>query len=304
MKKTIIFLLFFVIALYGGRDFLPWQEFHGGIPQENQDEPIGKPKKAEGDSRRAFYIYREGKTIEERIKVPEGFERVSVSPGSFGAYLRNLALKEHGAPVLYFDGSPKRKENVYEAVIDMDIGTRDLQQCADAVMRLRAEYLYSNKKYQKISFHFTNGFRADYAQWMEGYRIAVEGNKAYWVKKMPPSNTYGDFRKYLDMVFAYAGTLSLSKELQTVAIDEMAIGDVFIQGGSPGHAIIVVDMAENKKTGKKLFLLAQSYMPAQDIQILKNPQNEQLSPWYELNEGEKLYTPEWVFRWEDLKRFP
>ena len=52
----------------------------------------------------------------------------------------------------------------------------------------------------------------------------------------------------------------------------MQIGDVLIQGGSPGHAVIVVDMAENPATGEKLYLLAQSYMPAQDIQSAGEPE--------------------------------
>ena len=59
----------------------------------------------------------------------------------------------------------------------------------------------------------------------------------------------------------------------------MKIGDVFIKGGSPGHAVTIVDIAINPKTNKKVFLLAQSYMPAQEIKILKNPNNSELSPW-------------------------
>jgi hypothetical protein len=82
-------------------------------------------------------------------------------------------------------------------------------------------------------------------------------------------------------------------------------GDVFIKGGSPGHAVIVVDVAIYPQTGKKVFLLTQSYMPAQQIQILVNPANRGLSPWYELSDNDegKLYTPEWVFEKKDLKRF-
>ena len=58
-------------------------------------------------------------------------------------------------------------------------------------------------------------------------------------------------------------------------------------------------------TGKKVFLLAQSYMPAQQIHILVNPTSRNLSPWYELTETDagKLYTPEWIFEKKDLKRF-
>ncbi|MEL6922398.1 MAG: DUF4846 domain-containing protein, partial [Bacteroidota bacterium] len=77
----------------------------------------------------------------------------------------------------------------------------------------------------------------------------------------------------------------------------------FIQGGFPGHAVIVVDMAENE-AGEKLFLLAQSYMPAQDMHILKNPKNATASPWYALKDlSAELPTPEWNFSIADLHRF-
>jgi hypothetical protein len=64
-----------------------------------------------------------------------------------------------------------------------------------------------------------------------------------------------------------------------------------------------MDMAENVE-GKRIFLLAQSYMPAQDIHILKNPRNKILSPWYELNTyQDEIITPEWDFVQTDLRRF-
>ena len=71
------------------------------------------------------------------------------------------------------------------------------------------------------------------------------------------------------------------------------------------NTLIVVDVAIYPQTGKKVFLLTQSYMPAQQIQILVNPANRGLSPWYELSDNDegKLYTPEWVFEKKDLKRF-
>jgi hypothetical protein len=83
----------------------------------------------------------------------------------------------------------------------------------------------------------------------------------------------------------------------------MEIGDVFIQGGSPGHAVIVVDMCEKKATGEKKFLLAQSYMPAQELQILSNPNSTNGSPWYDLSFERLLKTPEWTLEHGSLKRF-
>lgn len=244
----------------------------------------------------------EGGTILERFKVPEGYERVAVSEHSFAEYLRTLPLKPHGAKVKYYNGDTKSRD-VYEAVVDMEIGNRNLQQCADTVIRLRAEYLFKEKQYDDIHFNFTSGFKAEYAKWRDGYRVDVQGNSVRWVKTAAYSTEYKDFRKYLDTVFAYAGTLSLDKELIPVKVENMQIGDIFIQGGSPGHCIIVVDMAQNQQTGEKIFMLAQGYMPAQDMQILKNPNDMVLSPWYSLDFGDELYTPEWNFNKEALKRF-
>ncbi|MGB9839072.1 DUF4846 domain-containing protein [Thermovenabulum sp.] len=247
-------------------------------------------------------INEEGKTIKERIEVPEGFERIKLPEDSFGEYLRNLPLKPHGSKVRYYNGFVKLRD-VHAAVIDMDVGQRDLMQCADSVIRLRAEYLYKRGYYDKIHFNFTNGFRADYKKWREGYRIRVEGNNTSWVKQAGYNGDYATFRKYLDMVFAYAGTLSLSKEMKRVSLEDLSIGDVFLEGGSPGHCVIVVDMAVNRNTGEKIFLLAQGYMPAQEIHVLKNPGNNDGNPWYSINFKEKLITPDYVFTKDQLYRF-
>lgn len=244
-----------------------------------------------------------GKTIAERFPVPTGFTRVKPSSDSFAAYLQNFKLKPHGSEVHYYNGTVKPNDNVYEAVLDIDVGKYDLQQCADAVMRLRAEYLFQQKRYRDIHFNFTNGFRADYSKWQQGYRIQVKGNNCSWFKKSSPNTSYASFKDYLQLVFTYAGTLSLAKEMKPTKLDELQIGDVFIKGGSPGHAVIVVDMAENNTTGEKLFILAQSYMPAQEIQILKNPMAPNLSPWYSTKFSGPLLTPEWTFQKSQLKSF-
>jgi hypothetical protein len=68
-------------------------------------------------------------------------------------------------------------------------------------------------------------------------------------------------------------------------------------------AITVMDVAVDKKTGKKVFLVAQSYMPAQDIHILQNPNDKDLSPWYSADFGDVLKTPEWDFSKKALRRF-
>ena len=78
----------------------------------------------------------------------------------------------------------------------------------------------------------------------------------------------------------------------------------FIQKGNPyGHAVTVMDVAQKPETGEIIFMLSQSYMPAQDIHILKNSANKDISPWYQLKASGKLITPQWTFDFSDLMRF-
>ncbi|MBE0665300.1 MAG: DUF4846 domain-containing protein, partial [Candidatus Aminicenantes bacterium] len=201
------------------------------------------------------------------------------------------------------NGRVKPNSGVYVAVIDLPIGRRDLQQCADALIRLRAEYLFAKGRYDDISFRFTSGFLAEYSRWRRGERIMVSDDNARWEQTAPCSDSFQNFWRYLETVFAYAGTASLARELKLVSREDLDIGDVFIQPGHPGHAVIVVDAAVSRQSGRKLFLLAQSYMPAQEIQVLANPNDVKLSPWYTADFGAMLRTPEWMFKAGDLKRF-
>lgn len=226
----------------------------------------------------------ETETLRERIAPPEGFQRLRAAEGSFAHWLRGLPMKAQGAPVHTYTGALKARQDVHTDVIDIDVGKRDLQQCADAIMRLRAEWLYSARRDREIAFNDTKGKRLRFAS--------------------RSKRDYNGLRRYLNYVFAYAGTYSLERELKPVAVADMKIGDVFIRGGFPGHAVLVADMVENRATGEKRFLLLQSYMPAQDIHILKDPAATDGSPWYPIDFGVTLNTPEWVFPRNQLRRWP
>ena len=240
-------------------------------------------------------------TLEARFAPPSGFERAAVTPGSFAAWLRGLALKAKDARVLLFDGNPKARQDVHAAVIDIDTGTSDLQQCADAVMRLRAEWLYGTGQQAGIVFNFTSGNAVAFARYAKGERPDESAKK--WQKSADADASYVSFRKYMNLVFAYAGTASLEKELKAIDTADVQIGDVFIKGGFPGHAVIVADLTENKITRSKRFLLIQSFMPAQDMHVLKNPANTDGSPWYAPPTAD-LVTPEWTFAKGSLRRWP
>lgn len=250
--------------------------------------------------------YSKENSVCSRFPAPENFTRVKNDSASFGAWLRGLPLLPAETKVHLYNGELKRNQSAQAAVIDIDPGKKDLQQCADAVMRLRAEYLFATAQYDLIAFNYTSGDRVDYVRWTKGRRILAQGNKTkeVWTgTKYPSLADHDAFRLYMDDIFNYAGTLSLSRELKAIPADSIRPGDVFIHGGSPGHAELVIDVAVNAKTGEKLFMLAQSYMPAQQVHILRNPEKEGMDPWYSLNFGPVLETPEYDFERGELMRF-
>ena len=241
-------------------------------------------------------------TVESRVAVPAGWKRLPAPSESFAAWLRGLPVKPGRPEVLLFNGSKKWNQEAHHLVLEVDVGKRDRQQCADAVMRLRAEFQHQAGRDSDICFCFTDGVPARWTDWKNGMRPRILARKTTWGKTATADASYTSFRRYLDIVFSYAGTLSLARELDRVPDPgRIEAGDVFIQGGSPGHAVIVVDVAEDKQ-GRRAVLLAQSYMPAQDIHVLRNPKSPD-SPWYVIEGDGPLVTPEWDFPAGSLRRF-
>ncbi|MDF7811189.1 DUF4846 domain-containing protein [Hymenobacter sp. YC55] len=246
--------------------------------------------------------YHVKRSLAARFAVPPGCQRVAVEPGSFGHWLRYLPLLPAGTAVHLHDGKLKDPQTVHAAVLHIDVGTRDLQQCADAVIRLRGEYEFSRKPDQ-VHFHLTSGHDIRFADWYSGQGFRVSGDEVLPASKTVEKPTHAVFRRYLDQIFTYAGTLSLARELTPVSLANVQPGDVFIRGGSPGHAVLVLDVAEHLTTGQRYVLLAQSYMPAQQIHVLRN--TESLGgAWFAIQpDNARFATPEWVFRREELRRF-
>jgi hypothetical protein len=211
--------------------------------------------------------------LERRFVPPPGAQRVAAPPRSFAAFLRRLPLLPPGSPVRLFDGQLKHRQDVHAAVIDLDVGARDLQQCADAAMRLRAEFLYSLGRYGDIRFHPAPGKKTVLA-------YSGGADRAH-------------FSRYLTQVFSAAGSASLEAELprRTGPVEP---GDLLSQGGHPGHVVIVLDVAEG--AGRRYLLIGQSFMPAQQFHVVRNLQDAALSPWYDESALDKggLKTPEWT----------
>jgi len=237
------------------------------------------------------------------IPLPQGFNYVEDGDSAYSNWLLDLKLKKNKIVYLY-NGKLKSNQDVQYGVLDIDIGKKDLMQCADVAMKLRADYLFEKHLFDQIKFLTTSGNDISFENWLKGMRWKEQGAKlvSYNIHK-EESRIQKEYNSFMEFVFSYCGTYSLSKQLKTVNDSKsLQPGDVFVYGGFPGHAVTVMAVAKNE-TGKIIFLLSQGYMPAQDIHILKNYNDPDLSPWYALSDIYPLYTPEWKFDKGSLKRW-
>ena len=201
------------------------------------------------------------------IPAPNGYTRVEAPAGSYARYLRSLPLKPRGTQVNLYTGGEANLQFLSAAVIDQDLLSNS-EQCADATMRLRAEYLWSKGRYSDIAFRDVNGRTLRYSG--GGSRKA--------------------FEKFMREVFGCCSTYSLYNETRERAIKDVQPGDVLVYPARPGHkyghAVIVVDVARGSN-GKVAIMCAQGNTPARDKHIVRNPYMWASNPWFILDESDE-----------------
>ena len=242
--------------------------------------------------------------LEGRFAAPDGFSRVAVEAGSFAAWLRSLPVDFERTTVRSYKGESLVRPAA--AIVVMDVGTRDLQQCADSAIRLHAEYLWHAGRADEAAYHFTSGHETGWKDWLAGERFQVSGSSVDRLWGAARSDTHATYRGWLDQVFMFAGTRSLAKDSDSVATDqELQAGDFFVQGGSPGHAVMILDIAEDA-AGTRLALIGQGFMPAEDFHVVGWPGVAVDAVWFDLprTEGGSIHTPSWApFQRIEARRF-
>lgn len=221
-------------------------------------------------------------SLAERFPPPAGFNRIRAIPGSFQAWLRDLPLRPIGTPVRAFDGRLilAAEDPRLAAVLDWDLSTKDLQQCADSIIRLRAEWAYHRNPHADIGFDFTSGHRCSWCKWRLGYRPAVLGDSVRFFPTAGDDDSEASFRDYLNKLFQYAGTVSLYRESRPAILGDGRPA-FLIHPGTPGHVIQILDCAtDSTRPGQFALLLGQGYMPAQDFHILTAPDSS--SAWHQV----------------------
>ena len=222
------------------------------------------------------------------IPTPFGYQRIMGDDSDFSVFLRSLPLKGKGAEVKLFTGGIARFQSLNYAVVDLPV-LSNAEQCADVCMRLRAEYLYDKGLWGSIHFRDVNG-----------RTIGYQGGSS---RKA--------FERYLRNLYGVASTFSLSRELKQRRLADMQPGDVFVYAAVDrpgphkyGHAVMVVDVAKNPRTGKKAFLLAEGNTPARNIHVMRNLENPFRSPWFMLDEdAEGLILSVFPYKADELHHF-
>lgn len=291
----------FLLCLFGGLLLFTPSWAQPSSPESTAADATPRPPTRE-ELARYSWLSKDARVrpLEASFAPPPGYTRVVVEPGSFGAWLRGLPLRPTGTPVRDFRGGQvlAADDPRLAAVAELDVGAANLQQCADSIIRLHAEWLWAQGQKGRIAYRFTSGDLASWSRYAAGERAKISGSKVKWVQSATADSSRASFRAYLDLVFTYAGTLSLQEEKQRPSRESVRPGDFFVLGGSPGHAVLVLDVAENT-AGERVALLGQGFIPAQDFQILSPGQD---GPWFSL-QGDEVATPLWKpFPWSSLRR--
>jgi len=219
------------------------------------------------------------------------------STTSWAYFLQHLPEEE--GVVLDYKGQEISNQGKHFSIINYDVGNRDLQQCADALMRLRAEHLFAQKRFNEIGFHFVSGQFYRFTDYCKGQKPVASGNAVRFITTATAVPSRQSLRKYLDLVYTYASTISLAKELKTT--EAFKIGTIVIHPGSPGHCFIITDEAV-ASGGEKLYKLVEGYTPAQTIYVLRNKAEPALGYWHKLKKG-TIETSSYMFKSYQLKAF-
>ncbi len=229
-------------------------------------------------------------TITQAYPPPPGATRVA--PDAFGQWLQARTLAPADQPVRTHAGAVVPQD---ARVIQLPLVPGDLQQCADTAIRLRSEW--QREQGLPVTWHATSGDLVPWSRWQAGERPRAEGKGLTWSSGGARGDSDASWERYLAAVFTWAGTASLQAH-DTVPAASPQPGDVVVQGGFPGHAVILLDVAV-EPDGDTWVLVAEGFMPAQDAHVQHGPHHQ----WWAWDPVEGLALPYWPLPAEGLRRW-
>lgn len=215
------------------------------------------------------------------VPTPPGYQRIEAGD-SYTTFIRNLPLKPRGSRVKLYKGGNAHMQWLAAAVIDWPVLSNS-EQCADVTMRVRGEYLLSEKRYSDLCFTGVDG--KEYAYTGGSSRDA--------------------FVKYMKNVYVKCNTASVYKETRQRSFKDVRPGDVLVypsrRKGMSGHAILVADVARTK-SGKTAILCVEGNTPAREAHIVRSL--HPLHPcWHYIREGEDIWVSVFHFHPKELRHY-
>ena len=215
------------------------------------------------------------------VPCPAGYSRVQ-DDSPYTAFIRSLPLKKRGARVQLHKGGDAPLQLLSAGVVDIPT-LSNIEQCADVTMRIRAEYLWKEKRYTDICFTGVDGKKYPYG--------GGSSRKA--------------FESYMKEVYGTCNTYSVYNETTRRDYDDIRPGDVLVypsrKKGAYGHAMLVADVARTRD-GKIAVLCVEGNTPAREAHLVRNP-NPFRNPWHTVTPGRDIWVSGFHFHPKELRHY-
>jgi hypothetical protein len=233
----------------------------------------------------------QAETIKEVYVPPAGAQRIQGD--AFANWLQALPLKDEDAAIRTYSG---RRVSHNGRPVDFPLVRGDLQQCADSAIRLRAEWIRaSGGDLTSLSYFATSGDPLPWSRYKGGEQPFVRSDRIAWRPVDPATQSW---EGWLQAVFTWAGTRSLAAYETLPVTGEPKPGHLLVSPGSPGHAVVILDVAKGLH-GEGIFLLiGEGFMPAQDFHVEHGPH---AGWWAWGSDGVRLN--HWHMKRESLRRW-
>jgi hypothetical protein len=239
----------------------------------------------------------------ERIAMPTGYERAPVPDRSFAAWLRHLPMASEGTPVTTVTETVVLAADHpnLAAVVALRPRAERLLNGVNILIRLRAEYCWTARRTEGLVFHFTSGHLAGWRGWSLGDRPFVDGRDVAFRRVAGADESRDSFCMYLETVFRYASLPSLLADTRPADDRRIEAGDILVQRGRPGHALMVLDIATDAR-GRLRVLLGQGGRPAQAFHVLRSDAGTAWFPF--MQTGSIEIAGHGVFHAKSLRHWP
>jgi len=242
-------------------------------------------RQAEKDIEKHYYFSKSENTVPLYLLFPPppATDILPTKEGSFGDWLASLPVDSAHTVLHYYTGDEALQQNGHAAIIDIPV-KNNIQDSRKIIMRLYAEYLYQQGRYNELQFSNNEG--------------NIINPKIWFSEKYPGQPfqfPYRDFRKYLNETLAAASWKSWMQKLEKISRLEAQAGDIVYQKSGGGSHAMLIAAAANGRNGQRYHLYIEGATPPAEVHVVANNEQKVLSPWYPMIEGQPVRTPYWVF---------